>query len=242
MPSTLRRRCGDFSMTSNTAERRHQALGEVQADAFDQAGGEVALDAFAGRRRRDGEEMRAELHAVFAVLRLPAAMFFEAETPLWGEKERFTNERNRSPSSNRDDKDDRAEMAMRSAASATNEERQMLLQYARVLLVASAAFLCAANPAPAKNLDKGWWVIVASFPTEPYQRMQSDSEAVRAAAARCGVKTFNDFSGKFRGFAPGYNVFVLGAYPSKTHANDIANAVRRCFEGAYVKYGEYLGE
>jgi hypothetical protein len=118
----------------------------------------------------------------------------------------------------------------------------MALKYTGVLVFAVAAVLCAANPAAAKDLDKGWWVIVASFPTEPYQRMQSDSDAVNTAAARCRVQPFNDFSAKFRGFAPGYNVFVLGAYPSQDSANDVANTVRRCFEGAYVKYGEYLGE
>ncbi len=72
--------------------------------------------------------------------------------------------------------------------------------------------------------------------------MQRDFETVNAAAAQCRVRTFNDFSGKFRGFAPGYNVFVLGAYAAQAEAERVAKAVRGCFEGAYVKYGEYLGE
>ena len=32
-----------------------------------------------------------------------------------------------------------------------------------------------------------------------------------AAAKRCGARTFNDLSLKFRGFTPGFNVFVVGA-------------------------------
>ena len=44
---------------------------------------------------------------------------------------------------------------------------------------------------------------------------------MNATARRCGVRLFNDFSGKFRSFNPSVNVFVIGAY---------------------VKYGEHLGE
>jgi hypothetical protein len=114
----------------------------------------------------------------------------------------------------------------------------MRLRYAGILILA-ALFT---GTAVAKDLDKGWWVIVATFPAEQTGRMQSDFDTVNAAAARCGVQTFNDFSGKFRGFAPGYNVFVLGAYPSPARAKEVADSVRGCFAGAYVKYGEHLGE
>ncbi len=112
----------------------------------------------------------------------------------------------------------------------------------RTLILAFVLLLCTANMSAAKDMNAGWWVILGSFPTEPFQRMQSDSDAVNMAADRCGVQAFNDFSAKFRGFKPGYNVFVLGAFPSREHANGVANTVRRCFNGAYVKYGEYLGE
>jgi hypothetical protein len=118
----------------------------------------------------------------------------------------------------------------------------MAIRNTSTLILAFVLFLCSVNASVAKDLDKGWWVILGSFPTEPYQRMQSDLESVNAAAARCGVQAFNDFSSKFQGFKPGYNVFVLGAYASQARANSVASTVRRCFEEAYVKYGEYLGE
>lgn len=118
----------------------------------------------------------------------------------------------------------------------------MTIRNILALTLAFVLFFCSVSASIAKELNKGWWVILGSFPTEPYQRMQSDSDAVNAAAARCGVHAFNDFSSKFRGFKPGYNVFVLGAYSSRAHANSVASTVRECFEEAYAKYGEYLGE
>lgn len=91
-------------------------------------------------------------------------------------------------------------------------------------------------------LDTGWWVVVGSFPSEPAERQQGDLERVGAAAKRCGLNTFNDLSEKFVGFAPGYNVFVIGAFASRRAADAEARAARRCFPDAYVKHGEYLGE
>jgi hypothetical protein len=97
-------------------------------------------------------------------------------------------------------------------------------------------------PAPAQQLSQGWWVIVAAYPTEPPQRQREDSARVNSAATGCGVRTFNDISGKFLGFEPGYNIFVIGAFASRPKAEKAAISVRECFSDAYVKYGEYLGE
>ena len=96
--------------------------------------------------------------------------------------------------------------------------------------------------APQTVLDTGWWVILASFPTEPWERQSSDFNKMQAAAAPCGLAIFNDLSGKFNGFRAGYNVFVLGAFESKSAANTQLTIARKCFPDAYVKYGEYLGE
>jgi hypothetical protein len=112
----------------------------------------------------------------------------------------------------------------------------------------SLAFLLAAisaisaPPASAQELNKGWWVVVGAFPTDPPQRQRADVMRMNAAARRCGVRLFNDFSGKFRGFNPGVNVFVIGAYASRSRAQAMQAVAQPCFPGAYVKYGEHLGE
>ena len=97
---------------------------------------------------------------------------------------------------------------------------------------------------PSNALDRadGWWIVVGTFPTEPWQRQRTDLERMQSMAASCNLELFNDFSGKFRGFQPGYNVFVVGAFESKSTATAGLQQVRMCFPDAYVKYGEYLGE
>jgi hypothetical protein len=64
---------------------------------------------------------------------------------------------------------------------------------------------------------------------------------VQADAQRCGFEIFNDFSGKFENFRPGYIVVVVGAYGSRSEARELT-AVRHCVPDAYVKYGRYYGE
>lgn len=98
------------------------------------------------------------------------------------------------------------------------------------------------TPAHASGLDAGWWVVVGSFPTEPWQAQRDNSDRMQSAAAPCGLELFNDLSGKFRGFKAGYEVFVMGAFESKEIAFAHLRGVRRCFPGAYLKYGQYLGE
>jgi hypothetical protein len=92
------------------------------------------------------------------------------------------------------------------------------------------------------NQTGGWWVVVASFAANDPQGMIAQREFITTAAARCGLQTFNDFSAKFRGFAPGHNVFLIGPYPTRVEADRTVILARRCIPDAYVKFGEYAGE
>ncbi len=98
------------------------------------------------------------------------------------------------------------------------------------------------SPESQQLLNEGWWVILASLPTEPWERQQTDFQNMQSAAAPCGLDVFNDLSGKFKGFRAGYNVFVLGAFESQSAANKKLEQAQTCFPDSYVKYGEYLGE
>ena len=104
-----------------------------------------------------------------------------------------------------------------------------------VLLMSAAAFA-------QQQLNEGWWVVVASVPDSDTASMESDFERVNADVGRCGFTTFNDFSAKFTGFRPGFNVFVIGAYGRKSDAQSVLRLVRPCVPDAYVKQGRYLGE
>jgi curved DNA-binding protein CbpA len=91
----------------------------------------------------------------------------------------------------------------------------------------------------------GWWVILGSISVgegdsattliEPSVRRAS------SAAHRCGMGAFNDFSSKFRGFAPGYMVVVIGPFADKADAARSQQQVNRCVSGTYVKYAQHLG-
>ena len=83
-----------------------------------------------------------------------------------------------------------------------------------VLLIALLSISVGVS-ASAKPLDKGWWIVIGSFPLEPPERMLADFKKVHSAAAPCRLRIFNDFSAKFRGFAPGYNSFVVGAFAAQ---------------------------
>jgi SPOR domain len=109
------------------------------------------------------------------------------------------------------------------------------------ILLGLTLFLSAAGLVVAQQAS-GWWVVIASFSAENTLAMAAEFQQVNAAAARCGLRVFNDFSAKFRGFRTGYNVFVIGPYPSRDAAIDALTVTKRCVPGAYVKYGEYLGE
>jgi hypothetical protein len=123
----------------------------------------------------------------------------------------------------------------------------MIRVFGIVALTLSFAF----HSGAVRAANSGYWVIVGSFPTEPPERQIQDSRRVRAAAARCHVKTYNDFAFKF-GFTPrsDLNVFVLsgnrhisdGLFATIEIAQRKANSVRRCFPDAYIKWGHVPGE
>ena len=93
--------------------------------------------------------------------------------------------------------------------------------------------------------NSSWWVVLGSVAT-PDNNFTPDVEAsvrrIEAAARRCGLSPFQDFSSKFQNFAPGYAVVVVGAYASKATADQVLAKARRCLPGAYVKQGSYAGE
>jgi hypothetical protein len=88
----------------------------------------------------------------------------------------------------------------------------------------------------ADRRDAGWWVVLATAPEN-----QDVSKTVRALKA-CGLRPFNDFSGKFAGFKPGLQVVVDGAYSTRAEAESVKVAARQCVPDAYVKWARYLGE
>ena len=92
----------------------------------------------------------------------------------------------------------------------------------------------------------GWWVILRSFNVgEADSATTLTASSVRRAsgvAHRCGMGAFNDFSSKFRGFAPGYIVVVVGPFADKADAARSQQQVKGCVSGTYVKYAQHLGE
>ena len=84
--------------------------------------------------------------------------------------------------------------------------------------------------------DAGWWVVLATVPED-----EDVSRTVRALKA-CGLRPFNDFSGKFAGFKPGLQVVVDGAYATRAEAERVKATARQCVPDAYVKWARYLGE
>lgn len=93
------------------------------------------------------------------------------------------------------------------------------------------------------NNNDGWWVVLASGPDTP-DRHTNGGLAVDRAAARCGVRTFNDHSGKFIGFREVYSLHVLLGSPFGTRqvAEQALRLATPCFPDAYVRQGTYLGE
>ena len=105
----------------------------------------------------------------------------------------------------------------------------------------AVALAIAPVSALAQQLDEGWWVVVGSLP-DSGDAMTAGTERISNAARRCGFTTFSDFSAKFSGFAPGFHVFVIGAYGRKADANAVLRLVRPCVPDAYLKRGRYAGE
>jgi len=123
-----------------------------------------------------------------------------------------------------------------------SEEHTEMNHFLQMLFLTIAVLACSKPDSFALERTQGWWVVVGSFPTEPWQRQQDDFNRMHSSAILCGLDVFNDFSGKFRGFRAGYNVFVLGAFEDESIARETLATARKCFPDPYVKYGEYLGE
>lgn len=90
-------------------------------------------------------------------------------------------------------------------------------------------------------LESRVWIVAGSFRNQGYADFQTD--AVRKASAaveRCGLRAFNDFSGKF-GFAEGYDVVVVGPYKTRREANATLIRLKSCVPDAYIKQGRYNG-
>lgn len=94
-----------------------------------------------------------------------------------------------------------------------------------------------------RNNNDGWWVVLSTGSDSPNRR-DNGGDLVDRTAKRCGIRTFNDLSEKFRGFKPGYNVFVLlgSPYGSKEVAEKNREIIKMCFPDSYIKFGQYLGE
>ena len=111
-------------------------------------------------------------------------------------------------------------------------------------LVLSLGIACGANSAEAQS-NRGWWVVLGSVGL-PDMVFTSETKVVvdriAAAARRCGLKPFWDFSSKFSNFMPGYLVVVVGAYGSKIGADRVLATAKGCLPGAYLKQGSYAGE
>jgi hypothetical protein len=112
------------------------------------------------------------------------------------------------------------------------------------LLMTTAITLSSAALAHAQS-NTGWWVVFGSV-SAPDNSVTPQAEAevrrIEAAARRCGLAPFQDFSSKFRFFTPGHMVVVAGAYVSRAAADAAASKAVRCIDGAYVKHSAYAGE
>lgn len=117
--------------------------------------------------------------------------------------------------------------------------------FARAAAMALCLSLLPLGGAQANTLNSGWWVILGSVPAPDNSYTPRVEAAVRraeAAARRCGLQPYQDFSSKFRGFVPGYAVVVVGAFSSQSRARSVLAQARRCVPDAYIKRGVYAGE
>ena len=112
-----------------------------------------------------------------------------------------------------------------------------------VLTIAfSSAFLARALAGSVEK-PEGWWVVLASLANHDLSAVHDEEiKNLRVLAGRCGFQPFNDFSNKFRGFDPGFDVVALGAFKSRQAAESVRRRVSACVPGAYIKYGRHLGE
>ena len=100
------------------------------------------------------------------------------------------------------------------------------------------------NSALATTQDKDWWIILANFKICGSEACNSREHRaqIERQAQKCQFKIFNDFSMKFSGFSPGYEVYVVDEVFTKHKAQIALKNVKNCFPNAYIKHGIYIGE
>ena len=96
----------------------------------------------------------------------------------------------------------------------------------------------------ARRPGTGWWIVLGSFrDAEKSVASLVEQSVGRAtgAAYLCGFDTISDHSSKFAGFAPGYQVVVIGAFEKKSIAEDARRQLAPCMPEAYLKQASYSG-
>ena len=110
---------------------------------------------------------------------------------------------------------------------------------------AAAFVLCLALVPAHAARNSGWWVVLGSVETPDNNytpQVESEVDRIERTARRCGLKPYHDFSSKFRGFTPGYTAVVVGAFGSKTSADQVLMKAKKCLANAYVQQASYAGE
>lgn len=78
-----------------------------------------------------------------------------------------------------------------------------------------------------------WYVVLGSFAHEP--NGEEAAAALREKVADCGISAGTDNTLFMQGFAPGYDVTVVGPFQTKASANRQLAFARDCVPGAYIK-------
>lgn len=111
-----------------------------------------------------------------------------------------------------------------------------------VIRLEAPARIDAVHETVVRDGDEGYWVVLGSLSIEADRALwEASGRQVQANAARCGVLPFDDYSDRFIGFEPGYDVFVVGPYSRKEKAAAVRARMLDCIPDAYIKHGLYTG-
>ncbi|MBB2964351.1 hypothetical protein [Methylobacterium sp. R2-1] len=87
------------------------------------------------------------------------------------------------------------------------------------LILACLTLVAQAQPMRGVPLAiESWWVVLGSFDNSGGSGSRAADASVartRRQAQTCGERPVNDLSEKSSGFVPGFDVSVLGAYPTR---------------------------
>lgn len=112
-----------------------------------------------------------------------------------------------------------------------------------MLVALLGAALSAPQPAMAQTMGlNGWWVVLTSISDDGSMAPHNQMRAFRGQMRACRIEAFSDLITQFLGFAPGYLVAVVGAFPTEAEAQQQLATARRCAPGAYIKRARHLGE